>query len=92
VIQDAVWQGPLKNIFPQVTVETFDSRIANAGDGFGLWVTLAVTVGSARGYFHGLTSTEISLQEAGRKRAGGRKFPYMSRDDITADSANLNFF
>jgi len=47
--------GRLKNLFEQVTVETFDSRIANAGDGLGLWGSLAVRTEAREGDFHGLT-------------------------------------
>jgi len=52
----------------------------------------AVRMQAREGEFHGLMST-ICLSS--RRLAGGtleNECSYMSRDDITADSANLKFF
>ena len=90
MIQDAVWQT-IEKSFRQVTVETFGSPIANAGDDLACGVTLAVRMRAREGEVPRADARLLFALQDVRDALEDRK-SYRAQDGITADSASLKIF
>jgi len=92
VIKTQPGRATEKSFFGQVTIETFDSRIANASDDLGCGVTLAARMEAREGEFPRADAQLLfALQEAGGGALEERRF-YCAKDGITAGSAILKVF
>jgi hypothetical protein len=80
VIKTQFGRATEKSFFWQVTIETFDSRIANASDDLGCGVTLAARMEAREGELPRADARLLfALQEAGARTGGTDVLPRARR-------------